>query len=259
MHPAHRQSAYGLRFDWGLPGLLRVAAGAEDVDLVVVVDVLSFTTTVSVALDVGTVVLPYPWRDEDGARGYAAEHAATLAVHRSAARPGQVSLSPASLRAGSPPPRVVLPSPNGATLAFAAAQRGVACVASSLRCARAVGAWAAGVRRVAVVAAGELDGDDLRPAAEDLWGAGATVLALAAHGCGPLSPEAQLAADAYEAVRGREAGALGACASGRELADGGFGGDVDIAAEVEASSAVPLLVDGAFVDARRIHRAAGPP
>jgi 2-phosphosulfolactate phosphatase len=250
-HPAHRQDAYGLRFDWGLPGLLRVAAG-HDVDLVVVVDVLSFTTTVSVALDVGTAVLPYPWRDGDGARRFAAEHAAVLAAGRSTARPGQVSLSPVSLRTGTPPPRVVLPSPNGATLAFAAARQGVPCVASSLRCARAVGRWVAGTgaTRVAVVAAGELDGDSLRPAAEDLWGAGATVAALAAYGCGPPSPEAQLAADAYAAVRGRETAVLRACASGRELVDGGFPADVDTAAEVDASAVVPLLVDGAFVDAR---------
>lgn len=37
-----------------------MAAGA---DVAVVVDVLSFTTTLSVAIDSGTVVLPYRWND----------------------------------------------------------------------------------------------------------------------------------------------------------------------------------------------------
>ncbi|WP_280252031.1 hypothetical protein [Nocardia abscessus] len=39
------------------------------------------------------------------------------------------------------------------------------------------------------------------------------------------------------------------CASGRELADGGFAQDVAVATELDVSSVVPVLTEGAFADA----------
>ncbi|MEU7813535.1 hypothetical protein [Pseudonocardia sp. NPDC049154] len=42
---AHRQRAHAVRMDWGLPGAVAVAAGC---DVAVVVDVLSFTTALTV-------------------------------------------------------------------------------------------------------------------------------------------------------------------------------------------------------------------
>ncbi|MET7771154.1 hypothetical protein [Nocardia sp. NPDC005366] len=44
---------------------------------------------------------------------------------------------------------------------------------------------------------------------------------------------------------------ISGCASGLELAALGFADDVAVAIEIESSSAVPLLVDGAFTDAPR--------
>ena len=41
------------------------------------------------------------------------------------------------------------------------------------------------------------------------------------------------------------------CSSGRELADLGFSQDVAIAAELDVSTAVPVLADGRFTGARR--------
>lgn len=69
-----------------------------------------------------------------------------------------------------------------------------------------------------------------------------------------MSPEAELAAAGYVAIRGREYGALLACASGRELIDAGYRADVEIAAEANFSPAVPLLKDGRFVQADRPER-----
>jgi len=66
----------------------------------------------------------------------------------------------------------------------------------------------------------------------------------AGWGAGGLSPEADVARYGYESVRGWELEALLRCASGRELVDTGYRADVDIAAEVDASRTVPLLVDG---------------
>ena len=188
-----------MRFDWGPTGAAAIVEGA---DIAVVVDVLSFTTTLCVAVERGMTVLPYRWNDERAA-AYAEQRAATLAVGRLEARslPGGagVSLSPAAMARVSGVDRVVLPSPNGSSIAFGLADSGCTVVGACLRNRTAVARWLqARGGTVAVVAAGERWPDgSLRPAAEDLWGAGA-VLALLDDV--DLSPEARLAADAFRAV-----------------------------------------------------------
>ena len=179
MNPHHRQLDHRVRFDWGPTGAAAIAEGA---DVAVVVDVLSFTTTLCVAVERGMTVLPYRWKDERAA-AYADERAATLAVGRLEARslPGGagVSLSPAAMARVSGVDRVVLPSPNGSSIAFGLADSGATVVGACLRNRTAVADWLpTHGGTVAVVAAGERWPDgSLRPGAEDLWGAGA-VLAL---------------------------------------------------------------------------------
>ena len=241
---AHRQASYRVRFEWAMAGAGAVAEGA---DVAVVVDVLSFTTTLSVAVERGITVYPFRWKDER-AEAYAVERDAVLARERSA-RTG-VSLSPVSVRDASGIDRMVLPSPNGSAIAFDLAATGATGVGACRRNA-AAGARGGADRGgdVAVVAAGERWPDDtLRPAVEDLWGAGAVVAGLVDLGVTDLSAEARVAEQAFRAARFPED--LVACASGRELADLGFPGDVAIAAEVDRCSVVPLLVDDAFVEAR---------
>ena len=104
-----------------------------------------------------------------------------------------------------------------------------------------------------MVAAGERwpDDDSLRPAVEDLWGAGAVVAALVgACSTAGVSPGAQAARAASEALRGDALTQLRNCASGTELEHKGFGADVVIAAELDGSSVVPVLTDGWFTAAR---------
>jgi 2-phosphosulfolactate phosphatase len=91
------QHGYRVRFDWGLRGAEELGPSST---VVAVVDVLSFTTTTSVAVEQGIEVLPYRWRDES-AVAYARENDAELAVGRSEAVPGQISLSPVTVRAAS--------------------------------------------------------------------------------------------------------------------------------------------------------------
>lgn len=245
------QHGYRVRFDWGLRGAEECGPGST---VVAVVDVLSFTTAVSVATDGGIEVLPYRWRD-DSAAAFAAERDAVLAVGRSQAGPDDVSLSPPTLRRTTAR-RVVLPSPNGSTIAHLLSGHGCEVVAVSLRNARAVAHWTAdrvgganGEGTVLAVAAGEHWPDGkLRPAVEDLWGAGAFLAALAEAGIGDPSPEATTAAAAYASVR-TPLTALQGSASGRELIAAGYPEDVAIAAETGASSAVPLLSGDRFVNA----------
>ncbi|WP_139979775.1 2-phosphosulfolactate phosphatase [Nocardioides litoris] len=252
LEPAHRQAGHRVRLEWGPTG---AAALADDADVAVVVDVLSFTTTLTVALDRGTTVLPFRWRDERAA-AYAEEHDAVLAVGRLEARRdgagSGVSLSPAAMASVSGVERLVLPSPNGSAISFGLREAGCTVVGASLRNAGAVGRWlaprvAAGAV-VAVCPAGERWPDgSLRPAVEDLWGAGAVLATLGRHA--DLSPEARMAVAAWRAVRDRLADALLGCASGRELVDRDFRADVQVAAAHDTSHVVPVLAGDRFVAA----------
>ncbi|MDX3235721.1 2-phosphosulfolactate phosphatase [Streptomyces sp. ME03-5709C] len=243
------QTGHGVRFEWGAEGARLIGA---HVACLVVVDVLSFTTAVTVAVEAGTAVHPYAWRDATAA-AYARRVGARLAVgRREVTGRSPWSLSPAALRRAPFTPRLVLPSPNGSAIA-AAAGESVTVVAASLRNATAVGAWLArqgyGVRDrpVAVIAAGERRADGtLRPALEDLLGAGAVVAALREHAPAVTpSPEAAAAAAAFAGTPD-PAAAVTACASGRELTGGGFPEDVTVATELDTAGVVPVLFEGAF-------------
>lgn len=173
-----------LSFEWGPTGAAALTSSPGGATYAVVVDVLSFTTTVGAALERGVVVLPYRWRDAS-ASTFAEKHDAVLAIGRLEAReaPGAVSLSPAAMAAVTGVERIVLPSPNGSTIAHLLAGSGATVVAASLRNAAAVAARLAArigpADVVAVVAAGERWPDgSLRPAVEDLWGAGAVLAGL---------------------------------------------------------------------------------
>lgn len=245
----YAQATYRVRCDWGPPGADAVGPGAS---IIAVVDVLSFTTALTVAADRGIEVFPYRWRDER-AVAFATEHQATLAVGRSEVGPGRpVSLSPATIRAAQGVQRLVLPSPNGSTISRRLSQAGATVIGVSLRNATAAAQWTTrqmmDSAAVAVIAAGErwrADGS-LRPAVEDLWGAGAFIQGLLDLGATGLSPEADLAAAAYRHIASDVRAALLACASGRELVGYGYPKDVEIAAEVGGSDVVPVLAGESF-------------
>ena len=247
---AWRQLEYGVRLDWGLAGAIGIA---DRVDATVVVDVLSFTTTLSVALDAGATVLPYRWRDSRSV-DFAREHDAVLAVGRSQAGPGQISLSSTTLRGGQVPDRIVLPSPNGSTISQHLASSSSVCLGASLRNAQAVAAWITSHydpqrSTVAVVAAGEhWPGGALRPAVEDLWGAGAVVDHLARAGWTTPSPEAAAARAAWHVAANDVLSNLLSCGSGRELVHGGYREDVLTAAEVGTSRSVPVMRGQTFIN-----------
>ena len=177
------------------------------------VDVLSFSTAVDVAVARGAVVYPARWTDE----------------HASTSRERPYSLSPASLTSIPPGTRLVLASPNGASICGDAEELGAVVIAGCLRNASAV-------------AAGERWPDgSLRPAIEDLLGAGLILAALA----GEPSAEARAAIAAAETVPLDD---LRSCASARELIERGFAEDVELALERDVSTVVPRLRDGGFVD-----------
>lgn len=229
------QDAFDVRFEWGERG---VVTHARTSDALVIVDVLSFGTAVDVAVARGAEVLPYRWGDESAA-SFAKERGAILAKRRGE---GGYSLSPPSLAAVPKGTRLVLPSPNGSTLATLASEAPT--FAACFRNASAVARAAARLGpRVAVIASGERWHDgSLRPAVEDLLAAGAVIAKLP----GTRSPEADAALAAFERAKPRLAETLRACASGRELIDAKFPQDVEVAAQLDVSEVAPRYVDGAY-------------
>ncbi|HEX3778111.1 MAG TPA: 2-phosphosulfolactate phosphatase [Pseudonocardiaceae bacterium] len=252
MASPYAQTAFRARFDWGLVG---AKALVGDVAVVAVVDVLSFTTSLTVAVDNGIEVFPFRWKDERAA-AFAEARNAVLAVARSTAEPGRISLSPATIRAAGDIARLVLPSPNGSTISHDVAETGVTVIGVSPRNVDAAADWTIRTladrpdASIAAIAAGERWSDgSLRPAVEDLWGAGSYLAALAERGFGPLSPEAHSAAAAYRAVADDFPARLWASASGQELIAWGYSDDVEVAVEVNASTSVPVLRGESFTAA----------
>lgn len=271
------QDGYRVRFEWGPSGLRRLAPVS---DVVVIVDVLSFTTAVDVALGRGGEVLPYRWHD-GGEQTYAAERDAVVAGQGAGAA---WTLAPATLVDLPAGVRLVLPSPNGSALSFGAAEAGASTVlAGCLRNASAVGAAAGRLAGpdgiVSVIAAGERWNGatgPLRPALEDLIGAGAVLAGLGVRADRPpqawpsearssevrssevrspgvMSPEARIAIAAFEGARSEGVPALlHACGSGVEKATRGESADVDLAADLDVSAVVPLLDGAVFVDERAV-------
>ena len=109
------QSEFDIRCEWGQHGVQHLAPIS---DAVIIVDVLSFSTAVVVAVGCGATVYPYGERDGSEVR-YAKSLEAVLAGPRGKA---EYSLSPTSLTNIPSGTRLVLPSLNGATLTRA--QRG---------------------------------------------------------------------------------------------------------------------------------------
>ncbi len=232
------QQDFDIRCEWGEHG---VAVLAPSSDAVIIVDVLSFTTSVEIAVCNGALVFPYRWNDERAIRFAASVNAELAGSRQSTSR---YSLSPASFLTIPSSARIVLPSPNGATLTLAA--RPTPVFAGCLRNAEAVAVAARQYGpKLAVIAAGERWPDDqsLRPAFEDFVGAGAIISFLS----GRPSPEAVGAAAAFREVKSRLGEYLRQCSSGKELIGIGFEQDVELAAEFNISNCAPILSGEAYV------------
>jgi 2-phosphosulfolactate phosphatase len=229
------QAGAAVRCEWGAAGLAACAPGSA---AIVIVDVLSFSTAVDVAVGRGARVYPYRFRDAS-AEAYAAAHGALLA---SADRHSGFSLSPASLQTLPAGAALVLPSPNGATLSLAAGA--LPTYTGCLRNATAVAQAAARHGGpVCVIPAGERwPAGPLRPALEDWLGAGAVIHALP----GARSPEAAHAEAAFLHARAALPQTLLACGSGQELLARDCAADVRLAADLNVSAAVPRLWQGAY-------------
>lgn len=238
--------------EWGRTGAALAAARG---DVVIVVDVLSFSTTLSIAAARDFTCLVYSGAEIESLGGPAIAAvrlgARPLSRHRKA-EPGQISLSPASLLDAEPGQRVVFTSLNGASVVSAASKAPAILIGSprnATACATLAAELMTTVRagRVTVIACGEhwtsVDptADGTRPAVEDWLGAGSICGRLADLGYS-LSAEARLAAAAW--AQPTSLADVADCISARELRATGFASDVELALHVDADDKVPVRMTG---------------
>lgn len=245
--------------EWGAPGAL---LAAQRGDLVVVVDVLSFSTSVVEVVAREGIAYCYSPEEIDDAGGreeVGRSHDAVVLSKVRRVGAGEVSLSPASLTSIPIGQRVVMTSLNGGRSAAAAASApwvGIGCLTNRTAVARRVEELLAegAADRCTVVPCAEVwsgpfmasqvgDFGDIaatmlvRPSVEDLLGAGAIVAAL--DPSLRRSVEASASSAVFETHAGRLPSALQECVSGRELVERGYAADVDIAAFLDAHTVVP--------------------
>lgn len=225
------QDGFGVRLEWGLDGVETLAPYCT---VLIIVDVLSFTTSVDMIVGQGGRV--------------------TLR----AASPQATGLRrPSALKSVQPGQEFTMTSPNGGRLCERAAKQALV-MAGCLRNAAAVADKAIDLADrgpIGVVPAGEQWGVSMRTgkfegrmrvAIEDYLGAGSIVSELLALGYSPASPEAALAATTFRTAEPYLGDLLGGCGSGLELGEQGLSEDIAIAGQTNVSKATPQLVNGVF-------------
>lgn len=198
------QSTYQVRLDWGLAGFERLA----DADVVVVVDVLHFSSKVADAV----------------------------------ARGAEVELSDAADWSSDSvaPALVVTAAASGATVLVGSIRNATAVA----RAVHAIQERRQSRTSVALIATGERDAsNDVRFAVEDHLGAGAIIAALTDIGIDHTAPDAAVAAEGFRALRRALGHLLSASGSGQDTADAE---SVAAAARLDAITTVPVFRDRHF-------------
>jgi 2-phosphosulfolactate phosphatase len=198
------QSTYQVRLDWGLAGLERLA----ETDVVVIVDVLHFSSRVADAVAVGAAV------DLAEAGAWSSD-----------------SVAPAI---------AVTAAASGSTVLVG----GIRNASAVARAVQAIQEQRQARTSVALIATGERDAsNDVRFAVEDQLGAGAIIAALTDLGIDHTAPDAAVAAEGFRALRRALGHLLSASGSGQDAADAEF---VAAASKLDAITAVPVFRERGF-------------
>ncbi|MGG3564805.1 2-phosphosulfolactate phosphatase [Neobacillus rhizosphaerae] len=244
------QSPYECRVEWGRRG---AREAAERGDIIIIVDVLSFSSTVISALRKGAIIYPYP-RTLDGKK-FAEKIGGEFILGRvEAARIGSPTLSPVSFSKDHTNKKYVLTSLNGANCTWIASQVPSLLIGSLLN-AESVAAAANHLQKqtranITVIPCGEQwesskeYEDTLRPAIEDYLGAGAILSYLE----GKKSPEAELCMTSFLHSKDKLNDLIWDCGSGRELRGRGYEADVNHCCRLNVYQTVPLLNKDHFVE-----------
>lgn len=243
MENIFNQSPYQCRMDWGERGTIEASNRR---DIIVVVDILSFSTTITGAVHHGAIVYPFPKVGDIKKFGELVD--AEVCLGRVEAQvAGAPSLSATSFNESHKGKRFVLSSRNGATCVKASKQDTNILIGSFLN----VSSVANVVNKiqketnlnVTVIACGERwrntndESRELRPSIEDYLGAGAILEKLN----GTKSPEAKVCIGAFQNAKSNLSELINDSSSGRELIDMGYPEDVNFSCQVDLFKDVPIL------------------
>ncbi|MDQ0270432.1 2-phosphosulfolactate phosphatase [Cytobacillus purgationiresistens] len=243
------QSPYEVRVEWGRRGARDAASRG---DIVIIVDVLSFSSTVISALRYGSIIYPFP-PNLDG-RGYANKVGANYILGRAeATKIGNPTLSPGTFNHGHSNKKYVLSSLNGAFCTWVASKVPALLIGSLIN-ASSVASVANQLRiktkaNITVIPCGEQwsdareNEDALRPSIEDYLGAGAILSYLN----GKKSPEVEVCIGAFKHSKQKLNELVWECGSGRELRERGFAEDVKYCSHLNVDQTVPILNKDHFV------------
>ena len=245
------QSPYVCRVEWGRRG---AREAAERGDIIVIVDVLSFSSTVISAVNYGAIIYPYP--PNLNGKSYAEEVEAEYILGRAeAAKIGKPTLSPVSFTQEHSNKKYVLTSLNGAFCTWIASKVPALLIGSLLN-ASSVSSVANQLSlqsnaNITVVPCGEQWNEVreyencLRPSIEDYLGAGAILSYLN----GDKSPEAKVCIGAFQTAKQNLSELIWECGSGQELRQKGFEDDVRHCSRLNVFQTVPILNNDHFVPA----------
>ncbi|MFH1701659.1 MAG: 2-phosphosulfolactate phosphatase [Candidatus Zixiibacteriota bacterium] len=231
-------------FDWFPKGALKAA---DQGDIVIIVDVLSFSTTVAYAVSNSAIIIPY--YHPNMAEEIAFREKAIISVSRSEVpSKGKYSLSPATfldIKAGE---KVVLVSPNGARCclnsngAFEIIIGGF--INAKAVCVYAMEIMKSSGKSVTVIACGEREYEsfegELRKADEDYLGAGAIISQLPCE----KTNEAALCENYFIKHKDNLENEVSKCKSGLELSEWGYNKDVELAIKLNCLEVVPVYKNG---------------
>jgi 2-phosphosulfolactate phosphatase len=235
--------------EWGAIGAKLAASRG---DIVAIVDVLSFSTSVIVVLANGATALSYSNQEiqEQGGREKVEIRLNAQIISRDrASTESRFSLSPVSLKTVTPNDRIVLTSINGAHCVASASKSPIVIIGALINRRATAEAITRLLHlneaiRCTLVACGELwssilpDQEGMRPSIEDLIGAGAIAEALSSEF--PLSMEAQNAVQIFNSNRDDLFHVLSSSISGRQLISRQFEGDVELASDLDSEREVAV-------------------
>ena len=245
MENIFNQAPFQCRMDWAERGTIEASNRG---DIIIIIDVLSFSSTVTNAVHSGVTIYPFP--KVGGIQEFGKLVGAEVCLGRKEAREENTpSLSAPSFNESFRGKKFVLSSRNGATCTKASKKVPALLIGCFLNVS-AVAKVANKIQKetganITVIACGERwsrineEPQELRPSIEDYLCAGAILELLD----GTKSPEARVCVSAFQCSKKDLTELLSDSSSGRELKARDFSSDVDFAIQFDKFQEVPILME----------------